>query len=81
MQTPDTNLANIKSLSFGLVNTDFNPANYFITSYNSAVERNPTSGVVPTCIGKSTNNILFYGDPISNYYVIKTQVVKQQSKA
>jgi len=68
-------------LSFGFVNNDFNPANCFITSYNNGVGRKPTSGVVPTCIGKSTNNILFYGAPTSNYYVIKTHVTKQQSKA
>lgn len=51
----------MKSLSLGFENTDFNPANYFITSDNKGLGRNPTNGVVPTCIGKSTNKILFYG--------------------
>ena len=57
----------MKSLSLGLVKTDFNPANYFITSESNGVIRKPTNGVVVTCIGKSTNNILFYGPPYSNY--------------
>lgn len=48
----------MKSLSLGFENTDFNPANYFITSDNNGVGLKLTNGVVLTCIGKSTNNIL-----------------------